>query len=59
MSFFVQEKKIKNAQGFVPHSRQQESVGGNRKGGFGSGSEGVVRFQNCQVSKFNSHVPTT
>lgn len=54
-------EKIKNAQGFVPHSWKQESVGGNREGGFGSGSgsEGVVRFQSCQVSKLNSHVPTT
>lgn len=59
VSFCEGKKKFKNAQGFIPHSWKQESVGGNREGGFGSGSEGVVRFQSCQVSKLNSHIPTT
>lgn len=58
---WAKKKKLKCAHRFVPHSWKQESVGGNREGGFGSGSgsEGGLRFQSCQASKPNSHIPTT
>lgn len=52
-------KKLKRAHGFAPHSQKQESVGGNREGDFGSGSEVGFRFQSCQANKPNSHIPTT